>query len=115
MAGLRVYLDYNATAPLHPRAREAMAAAFGFCGNASSVHAEGRAARAVVEDARATVAAFAGVEPKNVIFTSGGTEALNLALTPGIEGPRSKEPFGVLLAGGGEHPAVLAGHRFARS
>ncbi|MBO0733358.1 MAG: aminotransferase class V-fold PLP-dependent enzyme, partial [Methylocapsa sp.] len=64
---------------------------------------------------RATIAAFAGVEPKNVIFTSGGTEALNLALTPGIESRQSKGPFGLLLAGGGEHQAVLAGHRFGAS
>ena len=56
----RVYLDHNATAPLHPAAREAMCAAFDLCGNASSVHAEGRTARAIIEAARAEVAAFAG-------------------------------------------------------
>ena len=78
----RVYLDHNATAPLHPAAREAMCAAFDLCGNASSVHAEGRAARAVIETARVEIGAFAGVAPKNIVFTSGGTEALNLALTP---------------------------------
>jgi cysteine desulfurase len=109
----RVYLDHNATAPLHPAAREAMCAAFDLCGNASSVHAEGRTARAIIEAARAEVAAFAGVAPKNIVFTSGGTEALNLALTPSIETPDEKRPFDLLVASAGEHPAVLAGHRFA--
>jgi cysteine desulfurase len=109
----RVYLDYNATAPLHPAAREAMCAAFDLCGNASSVHAEGRIARAMIEAARAEVAAFAGVAPKNIVFTSGGTEALNLALTPSIETLHEKRPFDLLVASAGEHPAVLAGHRFA--
>ena len=113
MSRTRVYLDHNATAPLHPAAREAMCAAFDLCGNASSVHAEGRTARAIIEAARAEVAAFAGVASKNVVFTSGGTEALNLALTPSIETPDEKKPFGLLVASAGEHPAVLAGHRFA--
>jgi cysteine desulfurase len=109
----RVYLDHNATAPLHPAAREAMCTAFDLCGNASSVHAEGRTARAIIEAARAEVAAFAGVAPKNIVFTSGGTEALNLALTPSIETLDEKRPFDLLVASGGEHPAVLGGHRFA--
>jgi cysteine desulfurase len=109
----RVYLDHNATAPLHPAAREAMCAAFDHCGNASSVHTEGRTARAMIEAARAEVAAFAGVAPKNIVFTSGGTEALNLALTPSIETADEKRPFDLLVASAGEHPAVLAGHRFA--
>ena len=113
MSRTRVYLDHNATAPLHPAAREAMCAAFDLCGNASSVHAEGRSARAMIEAARAEVAAFAGVAPKNIVFTSGGTEALNLALTPSIETPDEKRPFDLLVASAGEHPAVLAGHRFA--
>lgn len=113
MSRTRVYLDHNATAPLHPAAREAMCAAFDLCGNASSVHAEGRTARAIIEAARAEVAAFAGVAAKNVVFTSGGTEALNLALTPSIETPDEKRPFGLLVASAGEHPAVLGGHRFA--
>ena len=114
MSRTSIYLDHNATAPLHPAARDAMCAAFDLCGNASSVHAEGRAARATIDSARAEVAAFAGAAPKNVVFTSGGTEALNLVLTPHIEtsGEKSR-PFDLLLAGAGEHSAVLAGHRFA--
>ncbi len=115
LARRRIYLDYNATAPLHPAARAAISAAFDLCGNASSVHAEGQAARALIETARVEVAAFAGVAPKNVFFTSGGTEALNLALTPHITLQDEKRPFDLLLAGAGEHPAVLAGHRFAPS
>jgi cysteine desulfurase len=111
----RIYLDYNATAPLHPAARAAICAAFDLCGNASSVHTEGRTARAMIESARVEVAAFAGVGPKNVIFTSGATEALNLALTPRFGLPHAETPAGLLLAGAGEHPAVLAGHRFPPS
>jgi cysteine desulfurase len=71
----RVYLDWNATAPLRPEARAAMIAAMDVVGNPSSVHAEGRAARAVVERARAEVAAAVGCKPAEVVFTSGATEA----------------------------------------
>ncbi len=113
MSRPRVYLDHNATSPLHPAARAAICAALELCGNASSIHAEGRAARATIETARDEIAAFAGAAPADVIFTSGGTEALNLALTPYIQTPDAKShPFDLLLAGAGEHPAVLAGHRF---
>jgi len=108
----RVYLDWNATAPLRGEAREAMSAAFDVVGNPSSVHAEGRAARRLVEDARAAVAAATGGEPRNVVFTSGGTEANALALTPGLRrgnGP----PLRRLLVSAVEHPSVLAGGGFA--
>ena len=76
----RVYLDWNATAPLRREARDAMALAFDLVGNPSSVHAEGRAAKAVVETARAQVAAAFGAEGADVVFTSGATEAAALAL-----------------------------------
>ena len=72
----RVYLDWNATAPLRPEARAAMLQAMDAVGNPSSVHAEGRAARAMVERARGQVAALAGAEPGEVVFTSGATEAI---------------------------------------
>ncbi|WOJ88857.1 cysteine desulfurase family protein [Methylocapsa polymorpha] len=109
----RAYLDHNATTPLHPAAREAMCAAFDLRGNASSVHAEGRAARLMIEEARAELAAFVNAPAGNVVFTSGGTEALNLALTPHMQAGGAKAGlFDVLLAGAGEHAAVLAGHRF---
>lgn len=74
-AAPRVYLDWNASAPLRPEARAAMAAAMDVVGNPSSVHAEGRAARALVERARAQVAAALGARPEEVVFTSGATEA----------------------------------------
>jgi cysteine desulfurase len=76
----RVYLDYNATAPPRPAVVEAVAEAMRLGGNASSVHGEGRAARALVEDARRSIAALVGAEPGQVVFTSGGTEANNQAL-----------------------------------
>ena len=76
----RVYLDWNATAPLRPEARAAMIAAMDLVGNPSSVHAEGRAARGLVERARAQVAAALGADPEGVVFTSGATEASALAL-----------------------------------
>ena len=101
----RAYLDYNATAPLRAEARTAMAAAFDLAGNPSSIHAEGRAARAIIEEARRAVAELAGVAPRGIVFTSGGTEAANLALTPTGKAVR-------LIAGAGEHSCVLAGHRF---
>ena len=76
----RVYLDWNATAPLRPEARAAMAAAMDVVGNPSSVHAEGRAAKALVERARGQVAAALGAEGADIVFTSGATEAAALAL-----------------------------------
>jgi cysteine desulfurase len=74
----RVYLDWNATAPLRPEAREAMLRALEVAGNPSSVHAEGRAARAIVERARDQVAAAVGCRPQEVVFTSGATEAASV-------------------------------------
>ncbi|WP_193368331.1 cysteine desulfurase family protein [Pelagibius marinus] len=96
---MTAYLDYNATAPIRPEALDAMAAALAEPGNASSVHGPGRRARRLVEEARAKVAALAGVDPAWVIFTSGGTEANNLALR-GLPAQR-------ILASAGEHDSVL--------
>ena len=107
----RSYLDHNATAPLRPEVAEAMARALTLTGNASSVHAEGRAARAAVERARDEVAALVGAEPKNVVFTSGGTEAANTVLTPSLR-RAGEEGTDLLLAGAAEHVCVLEGHRF---
>jgi cysteine desulfurase len=107
----RVYLDWNATAPLRREAREAMTAAMDLSGNPSSVHAEGRKARKLVEDARAAVAGAVGALARNVIFTSGGTEANALALTPGLR--RVSGPLVERLAVSAiEHASVLAGGRF---
>ena len=110
--GTRIYLDHNATAPLRPGAAEAMARAAALVGNPSSVHAEGRAARAAVERAREEVAALLGVAPKLVIFTSGGTEANNAVLSPSLRRRAQAGPVRALLAGAAEHPSVLDGHRF---
>jgi cysteine desulfurase len=109
----RVYLDYNATAPLRPEAREATLAALDVLGNPSSIHAEGRRARAIVEEARRAVAGLAGAEPRGVVFVSGGTEAANLALTPEVLASGRKTPLTRLILSAGEHPCVLRGHRFA--
>ncbi|PZX18462.1 cysteine desulfurase [Palleronia aestuarii] len=75
----RVYLDHNASAPLRGEARDAMLAALDLAGNPSAIHAEGRTARAVVEHARAQVAAALGAEGADIVFTSGATEAAALA------------------------------------
>jgi cysteine desulfurase len=107
----RVYLDWNATTPLRREAREAMAAAWDILGNPSSVHAEGRQARRLVEEARASVARAVGAPPRDVTFTSGGTEANALALTPGLR-RASGLPVQRLLVSAVEHPSVLAGGRF---
>src|ERR1044071_4595233 len=108
----RIYLDWNATTPLRPEARQAMAAAWDLAGNPSSVHAEGRQARRLVEDARAAVASAVGADAQNVVFTSGGTEANSLALTPGVR--RGKGPaVERLLVSAIEHASVLSGGRFA--
>jgi cysteine desulfurase len=107
----RIYLDWNATAPLRPQARAVALAALDSSGNPSSVHAEGRAARRLIEEAREKVAALVAAEPRNVVFTSGGTEANMLALTP-ASGPDGKAPDRLLISAL-EHPSVLAGGRFA--
>jgi cysteine desulfurase len=107
----RAYLDWNATAPLRPEAREAMCEALDVAGNPSSVHAEGRAARRLVEAARERVAALVGAEPRNVVFTSGGTEANVLALSPAAGA--GNEPCRRLMVSAIEHPSVLAGGRFS--
>jgi cysteine desulfurase len=109
----RIYLDWNATAPLREEARAAAAAALGVCGNPSSVHGEGRAARRLVEQAREAVAGLMGAESRNLTFTSGGTEANVLALSPHLAAP-AEAPCDCLLVSAIEHPSVLAGGRFPR-
>ena len=104
MSAPRTYLDHNATAPLRVCALEAMVAALGEVGNPSSVHAEGRRTRAVIEDARADVAALAGASTEGVVFTSGGTEADALMLS-GWDGPVAISAV--------EHDAVRAARRDA--
>ena len=108
----RVYLDWNATAPMRREAREALHDALALAGNPSSVHAEGRAARSLIERARTQVAALVGAKPADVFFTSGGTEANMLALTPAIEAAGEKRPRERLLMSAIEHSSVRAGGRF---
>jgi cysteine desulfurase len=97
-AATAAYLDHNATSPIRPAAAAALAEALRTPGNASSVHAFGRRARRALEASRARIAAAVGAGPTEVVFTSGGTEANNLALL-GIDGPR--------LVSAIEHPSVL--------
>ncbi len=103
----RAYLDWNATAPLRPQARAAMVAALDAIGNPSSVHAEGREARGLVEAARESVALLVGAEPRHVVFTASGTEANVLALSPQTGGRWQR-----LLVSAIEHPSVRSGGRF---
>ena len=107
----RVYLDWNATTPLRPEAKAAMAAAWDISGNPSSVHVEGRQARRLIEEARADIAAAVGARPQDVVFCSGGTEANALALTPGLRRGAGR-PVGRLLVSAIEHASVLSGGRF---
>ncbi len=103
------YLDYNATAPLRDASRLAAERAIAAGGNASSVHASGRAARALIEDARGKVAALAGAEPSEVVFTSGATEAAALALWGAVQGAiDTGARITRLFISAIEHPAVLA-------
>jgi cysteine desulfurase len=110
----RSYLDWNATAPMREEAKAAFAGAISLVGNPSSVHAEGRAARALVEAAREEVAALLGASPANVSFTASGTEANMLALTPAIETADEKRPRSRLFLSAIEHPSVRVGGRFTR-
>jgi cysteine desulfurase len=108
----RSYLDFNATAPLRPQSRAACLSALDLVGNPSSIHWEGRAARAAIEQARVSVAGLAGVSPRGVTFTASGTEAANLALTPTMFAPGRASPTRLIVSAG-EHASVLKGHRFA--
>ena len=113
MADGRLYLDYNATAPLLPAARDAMHDAMALPGNPSSVHAEGRQARSIISRARESVARLCHVPAAHVVFCSGATEAANHVLTPDFRMGRSVVRVSRLLVSAVEHPAILAGGRFA--
>ena len=102
-----VYLDYNATAPIRPEAAEAVARALALGGNPSSIHASGRAARGVVEQARAQVAKLVGATSETLIFTSGGTEASALA----IDSAALDDDVRRLVVGATEHDSVLEAAR----
>jgi cysteine desulfurase len=111
----RTYLDWNATAPLRPQARAAMAAAMDVLGNPSSIHKEGRVARRLVEVAREQVAAAIGADSRNVIFTSGGSEANALALSRNLEDQRTGRRCDAVIVSDLEHASVRAGGDFGAS
>ena len=110
----RSYFDWNATTPMRPQAAEALRGALSVPGNPSSVHAEGRAARRLVEEAREDVAALVAARPGDVFFTSSGTEANMLALTPAIQTADERRPREKLLISAIEHSSVRTGGRFPR-
>lgn len=112
MAAERAYLDHNASAPLTDAARRAMLAALEADGNPSSVHAEGRAARRLVETARRQVAGLVGGKADHVFFTSGATEAAATLLTPEWRMGRAPLRVSRLFVAAADHPCILCGGRF---
>ncbi|RUU95992.1 cysteine desulfurase [Mesorhizobium sp. M6A.T.Cr.TU.017.01.1.1] len=112
MTGRRAYLDYNASAPLLAAARAAMIAALDAAANPSSVHAEGRAARRLIENARRDVAALVNARAEHVVFTSGATEAASTLLTPDWQMGRGTIRMSRLYVCEADHPCVLNGGRF---
>lgn len=106
MSAPRVYLDWNATTPPRTEVLDAMRDVAGRAwANPASTHTDGRAARAVVEDARAAIGALYATDPRDVVFTSGGTEANNLAIRSAFAAPPSSDPPW-LLTSRLEHPSV---------
>lgn len=112
MAGARAYLDYNASAPLLAAARAAVVAALDVAANPSSVHAEGRAARRLIEDARRNVARLVNARAEHVVFTSGATEAASTLLTPDWQMGRGAVRMSRLYVSEADHPCLLNGGRF---
>lgn len=108
----RAYLDHNATSPVRPEVAVAVARALELPGNPSSIHHEGRAAKAALEAARDQVAALIGAGQSSVIFTSGGTEAANAVLSGALIRTGAAAPTRLLMSAT-EHACVGAGHRFA--
>lgn len=103
MSRQAIYLDHNASAPLLPEARAAMVDALGLTGNPSSVHGHGRALRALVDEARGKVAALAGAERTQVVFTGSATEAITQAIVAGAKAFK----VDAIVVSAGEHQAVL--------
>ncbi len=99
-----IYLDHHATTPLSPLAQQAMTEAFALVGNASSIHTHGRQLRAALENARSTIAAVVGALGRELVFTSGGTEALHLA----VRGVGASQNLRAIFIDPGAHPALQA-------
>ncbi|AQS41626.1 MAG: Aminotransferase class V [Candidatus Tokpelaia hoelldobleri] len=108
----RIYLDYNATTPLTDGAKAALVTAFDSFGNPSSVHSEGRAAKALMQRARRQVAALVNADPENIVFTSGATEAAATLLTPDYFMGRTPLALSHLYFSATEHPCITAKGRF---
>ncbi|WP_421929746.1 cysteine desulfurase family protein [Neoaquamicrobium sediminum] len=113
MAASRAYLDHNASARLLPAAHAAMLAALEVDANPSSVHADGRSARRIVDGARRDVAALAGGKPEHVVFTSGATEAASMLLSPDWRMGKAPVRMARLIVSAADHPCILNGGRFA--
>lgn len=102
----RIYLDHNATTPLHPEVLEAMLPYYrSIFGNASTIYSFGQEARKAVEESREVLAGLIGASPEEIVFTSGGTEANNLALKGIVSAMESKESH--IITSSVEHHAVL--------
>ena len=107
MSKPRIYLDYNATAPVRPAAKLAVLAALDHVGNASSIHQEGRKARGLMEAAREQVAKLINAQSKEITFTSGGTESNNLVLASDLGALGKKQPLAATLLSATEHPSLI--------
>lgn len=114
MAIKRRYFDHNATTPLKKMARLALLEALEIFGNPSSVHTEGRAAKALLQKARRQIAENLNTHPDHVVFTSGATEAAMTLLTPFYNMGSSTVQFSHLYIGATEHPSVAEGGRFSK-
>ncbi|EJF82189.1 cysteine desulfurase family protein [Bartonella doshiae] len=110
----RRYFDHNATTPLTKMAKMALLESLEIFGNPSSVHAEGRAAKALLQKARRQIADRLNTNPDHVVFTSGASEAAMTLLTPFYNMGRSKVQFSHLYIGATEHPSVAKGGRFSK-
>ncbi|KQR52802.1 cysteine desulfurase [Leifsonia sp. Leaf336] len=102
-----VYLDHAATTPLRPEALAAFTDALGLVGNPSSIHSQGQQARRMLEEAREAVASTLGCDPIEVVFTSGGTEAINLAVKGMFWARNGRDTRSRILVPGGEHHATI--------
>ncbi|MCZ2328244.1 cysteine desulfurase family protein [Bartonella sp. F02] len=114
MAIKRRYFDHNATTPLTEGARIALLESLEIFGNPSSVHTEGRAAKALLQKARRQIADKLNTEPDHIVFTSGASEAAMTLLTPVYFMGRSEVRFSHLYIGASEHPAIAEGGRFSK-
>ena len=104
---MTVYLDHAATTPILPEALAAFTAALGTVGNPSSIHSAGQQAKMLLEDGRAAVAASLDADPVEVVFTSGGTESINLAVKGLFWARQQDRPRPRIVVPGGEHHATV--------